>query len=190
MANLTEIARKACGKSSYAMLQYFQGLVDNGEIKAYFAEFDKATIIKENAEEKIVKIKKGLTLTPAIKLGDDEAINYAFIVQDLSTGIRYHLDIVHKFGEPYGYWNTQIIDSRCILEKLAEDFDPGKLPKKKGSGIAIPQDMVNARLKVDYHERVSDKETYSVDSPEGSLVIEGEKDALIDKVCRFVKDGK
>jgi len=192
MIELVEIVRENIGKNSYEMRQFFQRMVKNGELKAYDVEVNKKIVEKNTDDEEIVRTKKGATLTPTQELIEYQPV----LVEDPETGVMYNLDIGSRGGMFFNDGDSQTIYHHCVLEKLAQKPDSKKIATGKefgqfGSfdeGISIPLEMITARLRISYDQDwESGRESDYVAGTSGSLVIEGEKDKLFEKVYSFVK---
>lgn len=189
---LVEALREHVGKSSYQMRGFFQGMVNRGELKAYLVEVDKQIVEKDTEGELIYRIIKGATLVPTSELKEYGAA----LVEYLEIGTIYNLDIGSHGGMFYNDGDSQTMYHHCVLERLIKSFDPKKVKTRTSfgelisleNGIRIPEEMVEARLRVNYDEDWEYGGTSDfVDSVNASLVIEGEKDKLFEKVCDFVR---
>lgn len=192
MAELAEIVRENIGKSSYQMRQFFQQMVKGEGLQAYTIEVNKKIVEKDTENEKVVRIKKGATLTPTTELREYQPV----LIEDPETGVMYNLNIGSKGGRIYNDGNSHTIYHHCVLERIAQGFDLKKVTDKTNygefgsfkDGISIPGEMVTARLRVSYDE---DWESghYSdyVAETKGNLVVEGEQDKLFENVCKFVR---
>jgi len=192
MAELAEVVRENFGKSSYQMRQFFQQMVKDGELKAYSVEVNKRIVEKDTEDEEVVRTKKGATLTPTAELKEHQPV----LVEDPATGSMYNLDIGSRGGMFYDDGDSQTIYHHCVLERIAQGFDPKKVADRTSfgdfgsfkDGISIPLEMVNARLRVSYDEDWESGGDHDyVARRRGNLVVEGEKDVLFDKVCKFVR---
>lgn len=184
-SNLSEVLKENIGRSSYEMRQFFQGKITDGELKAYSIDFNRKKIMKDNENEKIIRIRKGATLTPLEKLSEYRPA----LLEDPKTGTRYKLDIGTRGGMFFNDGDSQTIYHQCVLEKLVNGFDFRKVfTKNYFNGILIPGDMISAKLFVAYNEDwESSGESDYISGKSGSLVVEGEMDALFEKVCEFVR---
>lgn len=172
MPELSTIVREDVGKRSSEMIYFFQRMVKNAELKAYSVTLKK---------------RKGITLTPTSELKEYQMV----FVEDQRTGNMYNLAIHVRGGMIYNGSDSQTIYHTCVLEKLAQKFDPKKVTTGSVEGISvisIPQKMVTARLRVNYNEEwESGYDQDYVEGTKGNLVTEGEHDTLFEKVREFVK---
>lgn len=191
MAQLEEVAKVGVGKSSFDMRCFFQKMVKRGELKAFSVEVDKQEVQSDTKNERVIKTKKGATLTPTTKLEEYQPV----ILVDSKTGIMYNLDIGSRGGEFYNDGDSQTIYHHCVLERLAQRFDHKKVENRTNfggfgafkDGISIPQEMVTARLRVSYDEDWEGSgEVDRVAGTRGNLVVTGEQDSLFQKVHEFV----
>jgi len=191
MAELVEVVRENFGKSSYQMRQFFQQMVKVKELNAYSVEVNKRIVEKDTEEEEVVKTKKGAILTPTTELKEYQPV----FIKDSATESMYALDIGSRGGMFYNDGDSQTIYHHCVLERIAQGFDPKKVTDKKSfgdfgsfkDGISIPRDMVTARLRVSYDENWESGEDIDyVAGRTGNLVVEGDCDKLFEKVCKFV----
>jgi hypothetical protein len=197
MVELVEVVRENAGKSSYQMREFFQDMIDKKELEAFFVEVNKKTVEKDTEDEKVIRTKKGATLTLIRKLKEYEPT----LVKDPITGIMYNLDIGSRGGMFFDDGDSQTMYHHCTLERLIEQFDPKKIGTRKGfsdfgsfdDGIQITREMVIARLRVSYDE---DREYSHIKGSDyiaktrGHLVVEGMQDKLFERVCRFVRAEK
>lgn len=183
MAKLEEVAREGVGKSSYQMRNFFQEMFKRGELKAFSVEVDKQEVLSDTEDEKVVKTKKGATLTPTTKLEEYQPV----ILVDSKTGIMYNLNVGSRGGEFYDDGDSQTIYHHCVLSRLSR-FDPKKITSDHHGGISIPNNMVTARLRVSYDEDwESGENTDRIGATRAHLVIEGEQDSLFQRVYEFVR---
>ena len=192
MKELTEILRENVGRTSYQMRLFFQQMVKKGELRAYHVEVNKQFVEKDTEDEEVVRTRKGATLTPTKNLREYQPV----LVESPKTGVMYNLDIGSRGGMFFNDGDSQTMYHHCVLEKIAEGFDPKKVADRTDSGelgsfkngISIPREMVTGRLKVSYDEDwESGRESDYIAKTEGALVIEGEQDELFKKVCEFVR---
>mgnify|MGYP001600875628 CR=1 FL=1 len=186
MTDLAEIVRENVGKNSLSMRLFFQGLIDNGEIKAYSFEIDKSTVEKDTDDEKVIRIKKGLTLEEVKKLAEYQPV----FIEDVNKGSMYYLHI-SSHGGMFDDEGGQTIYNNCSLERLASGFNPRLISggyRNENSGISIPEDMIVARLRVNYSDdwEAGADVDYIADR-RGSTVVEGKRDKLFDNVLEFVR---
>lgn len=193
MAELAEIVRENVGKNSNAMRQFFQQMVKRRELKAYCVEVNKRIVEKDTEDEEVVRTRKGATLTPTEKLREYQPV----IIEDPETGVMYNLDIGCRGGMFFDDGDSQTIYHHCVLERIAQRFDPRKVADRtsfgdSGSfkdGISIPREMVTARLRVSYDENwESGGEMDYIAGTRMGLVVEGKRDDLFNRVCEFVRE--
>ena len=192
MAELTELVRENFGKSSYQMRQFFQKMVNDGELKAYSVKVNKRSVEEATEDEEVVRTKKGATLALTIKLSEYQPV----LVEDPATGFMYNLDIGSRGGTFYDDGDSQTTYHHCVLERIAPGFNLNKVTDRTsfgdfGSfkcGISIPREMITARLRVSYDEdwKSGGGQDY-IARKSGNLVVEGEKEKLFEKVCEFVR---
>ena len=192
MAELAEVIRENFGKSSSQMRLFFQQMVKDEDLVAYSVEVNKKIVEKDTEDEEVVRIKKGATLTPIAELREHRNV----FVEDSATGLMYNLDIGSSGGMLYDDGDSQTIYHHCVLERIAEWFDPKKVTERINSagfgsfndGISIPREMITARLSVNYDEdwNCGGDQDYVAERG-GNLVVEGEQDKLFEKVCKFVR---
>ncbi len=192
MAELSEVVRENFGKSSYQMRQFFQQMVKSRKLRAYSVEVNKRIVERDTEDEEVVRTKKGATLIPTIELREYQPV----LVEDPATGFMYNLDIGSRGGMFYDDGDSQTIYHHCVLEKIAQGFNPKKVADRTSfgdfgsfkDGISIPQEMVTARLRVSYDENWESSGDHDyVAGRSGNLVVEGEKDRLFEEVCKFVR---
>ena len=184
MVKLDEIVKEDIGKSSFEMKYFFQGMVDKDELEAYLVEINKEIVKKDDDEEKVVRIKKGATLVPIKEIRENRNI----FVKDIKTGIFYHLNIGSYGGMFYDDGDSQTIYHNCTLEKLPMGFDFKKISRERHNRCFIPEEIIEARLRVNYNDDWSSSGgTDYISGSHGSFVIEGEKDELFEKVYDFVR---
>lgn len=179
-----ESVRGSVGKSSSQMKWFFQEMIKKGELIAYTVEVNKRTV-EETEEEQVIRIRKGATLTPTKELYPYENIDT--IVEDPKTRTKYLLHIGSEGGMFSEDGDSQTIHHRCVLERLAQQFDPRKVVAGLG-GIYAPKEVVSAILSVGYGEDWGSRgESDGIRGTRGNLAVEGEQDGLFEKVCEFVR---
>ncbi|MEK6897514.1 MAG: hypothetical protein AABW93_03215 [Nanoarchaeota archaeon] len=184
MAQLEEVAKVGVGKSSFDMRCFFQKMVKKGKLKAYLVEVDKQEILSDTKEERIVRTKKGSTLTSITELRENQQV----ILKDSKTGVMYTLNIGSRGGEFYNEGDSQTIYNHCVLKKLAQKFDPKTIKINLFNGeFSISEEMVTAKLRISYDEDWEGSgEVDRVAGTRGNLVVTGEQDSLFQKVHEFV----
>ena len=186
MTQLETHVKEEIGKQSYVMRGFFQDLITKGELQAWDIEYNK-TSIEEREDETITRVKKGATLRPITKLGEQ----LMAIIEYPTIGAKYYLEM----GSEGGIISTgggQTTYHHCVIEKLSS-FDPKKVTARRGYGLGslsyvegmeVPEETVTARLKVRHEEVYDDDE---LGRSRGSLVVEGEQDTLFKMICEFVR---
>lgn len=172
---LAKILREPRGKMNCLMESFFQGLIDNGRLVAYTVEIDKASE-RETKDRRVIVIKKGATLTPTKKLRYHQPV----FVEDASTKARYNLSIRAE-GGMFDDEGENTVYHSCVLEKLvsaSDGFDAREVAKDYYGGVAIPENMVVARLRMNYAQG---GDSY------GEFVVEGEMDGLFKEICDFIR---
>lgn len=184
------------GKKNYEMRNFFEKLIAAGELEAYLAKVDAEAIEKDTGEEKVVRTKKGLSLTK-IKTLDESVRGSPVLLKNTKTNTRYYLELESHGGEFYDDGNSQTTYDNCTLKRLASNFDPLKVTKKTTYGwlgpyeigISFPEGAVDGKVHVSC-EKDWKGDDYSGDhiaATRGSLTVEGRLDDLFTKVCEFVR---
>jgi len=180
-------AEEKIGKGSYEMLYFFQTLVDSKKLKAYSAEVDKRFLDKDTDEEEIIRIKKGLTLTPAEKISEGRP----YFLEDVESKKTYSLRIGSEGGAFYNDGDSQDIYHHTTLERLTDKFDKTKVQKNElvFHGLSIPQEMVDGILMASYTDKwdsVGDMDF--IKEYNGNTFFKGEPDKLFDSVLEFLRN--
>lgn len=186
---LPEIFKANIGRSSYEMSYFFQDLVDKKELFAYSVKIDKEVVDLDTVDERIARTIKGASLESVKKL-EERGITF---VEDSKTRTMYNLDIGSYGGMFTDDGDSQTVYHHCNVERLVKDYDIKRISEGGfGSRVAIPSDMISARLRMSYDEDWEGSE-YSGDRVVGTrnnLIVEGESDKLFKKVIQFVKSKK
>ena len=194
MTKLAELVREHIGKGSDHMVRFFQRMVKDGELNAYSVQIDRTTVDKDTEDEKVIRIKKGATLTPITELGKSKHI----FVEDVESEVMYNFCADSWGGHVFedGPQTSQTKYHFCALERLAQGFDLRKIKGKPscigpvGSDIDFPEGVVVSRLRINYKEdwqSGSDSDYFT--GSKGDFSVEGEMDGLFEKVCEFVRSG-
>ena len=172
-------------KANSSIECFINEMIKRGELKAYSPHIDQRSLEREDDEERVIKIKKGLSLTPIEKVGPYRP----HIIEDLSTGNKYHLFMGGYGGEITEDGNQTIYDN-CLIEKL-KDPDFRKIRDIMGGGrLGIPDEMVSLRIRTSYSTKF--EVLLDVDVPvshRGSVNVEGkeESDSFFIKFYKFLQ---
>ncbi len=175
---LAKIVEENIGKPIYEMKRFFQELVDNQKLIAYVVELNKQTIERDTKEEKIIKIKKGLSLTPTKKIDE-----ICMFIENPPKNDLYSLSITSRGGMFFNDGNSQTTYDRCLLEKLKRKPNPEEVSKNCDI-LIFSNKLVIATLDVNHEEYW---ENDRIQKTSGHLVIAGEQDSLFDKFYEFLK---
>lgn len=185
--------RKIPKLTVFHISNWFQKLIDDGELKAFSVEIDKKTILKEDENEKVIKIKKGATLEPTSELEE----NQCYIIEDSKTKTRYVLEIyvleIDRRGSGfYNHGTTQDTYHHCIVEKLTKDCDLRKIQKNDNPlltrKLAVPKNFIIAKLSINYSQiEISPFHGKAyLDSWYASISVKVRKDELPDKLFKRI----
>ena len=174
------------GLKANSSIEYFLNeMIKREELRAYRVQINKRTIERDDEDELVVRVKKGVSLTPIERLGS----YYPYILEDTSTGNKYHL-FMEGHGGVISEYGDQTIYDNCLVEKL-KDPDFRKISVIMGDGrLGIPDEMVETRIRTSYStdfEALSD-----VDVPvghDGHVKVEGreESDPFLEKFYNFLQ---
>jgi len=177
--SLPKVLDGNAGRKTYEMKELFERLIQKGKLQAYEVEIDKRHIEKDTEEEMVIRIKKGVTLIPLDKIGDNKKL----ILKD-TKGNFYHIVIESSGSEDGGtsYHLTRI-------DKLSGDFNPEKHIRGLGpynDDFMVIDDLIKSRLVVNFEEKYNrDDELIGT---EGKFRLDGDfTDRLVKTALRFVK---
>jgi len=178
---LAEIVKERIGKNCDEMRQFFQSMINNGELTAYSVEINKRIIEKDTEDEEIVRTKKGALLTPIKELS---RFRPAIIEEQ---GVRYSLHI-GSHGSSYDDDNEDTRYNHFILEKLSKDINYKQMFISADDRICVwseEEKNIIAKLYMSYDEHWIDEK---LEKSEGYLTISGENDKFFEKVLAFIKN--
>jgi hypothetical protein len=145
-------------------------------------EVNKRYIEKDTEEEQVIRIKKGVTLTPLDKIENDR-----LLLKDIKDNFYYLV------MESHGSESSDTVYNTTRIDKLSEDFNP----QKHITGSIWHQDCFYLDDKILYESLksrlvVNFDKTYDMDDNftgnKGKFRLDGDPtDRLIRTVLRFVK---
>lgn len=180
MISLSNILTEQVGRSNDNIRSFIQGLVDNNEFVAYTIKKDRQVVESENELEKVVRIIKGISLTPVNVL---DKYNDAFILENADT--KYVLKFIHYGGvidDLQSDYNITIID------RLSEspDLQRFRLPTALASSpVEVPSEFITAEMSVSFTTDYEYGKAVVVSGQ--NFTIRGETDPLFERVHEFIK---
>jgi len=185
MSELTVILEENIGISTSNIRALLQTLVNENKLSAYISKVNKKTT-EETEDEIIFRIKKGLSLTP---IEDLLSHRPTYSLKDSKTGAEYNL-FLDSYDEDID--DTETTYDTCIIERLSTNFDPRKATETNNRAVKFPEEMVIARLKINY-EKVWDYAQDICVARRGSLTLEArdkfklDQEPLLKQIYEFVK---
>ncbi len=184
-------------------------LVRDGVVRAFHAYIDSSFVVfldeagheirrerfspLKNYERRRVRYEdvSGVGLLPfeGTYFTDDSKGEYALVLESADARALYHLEFWSEAG-PIEVDRVQSLRHVCTLDKIVKSrWEPQKITalNDRETGLALPDDLIEAHLEVQYAEQSTDKTgRFQVLGVERSIAVYGAIDpvfkALIDRV--------